>query len=77
VVIAGQVGVVDHVNIGDRTQVGGQSAIIHDVPGDQRLLGSPAIRERDQKRILMTLERLPEMRKDVQAIKQHLGMKDE
>jgi UDP-3-O-[3-hydroxymyristoyl] glucosamine N-acyltransferase len=74
VVLAGQVGVVDHVHIGDGTVVGGKAAVTKDVPPGQRLLGAPATPEREQKRMLMSLEKLPEIRKDVQRIKQHLGL---
>jgi UDP-3-O-[3-hydroxymyristoyl] glucosamine N-acyltransferase len=77
VVIAGQAGIVDHVNIGDRAMVGAKAGVTKDVPAGCRVLGAPATPEREQKRILMTLERLPEIRKDVQKIKQHLGITDE
>jgi UDP-3-O-[3-hydroxymyristoyl] glucosamine N-acyltransferase len=77
VVIAGQVGVVDHVHIGDRAMIGAKAGVTKDVPPGQRMLGAPATPERDQKRILMTLEKLPEIRKDLRRIKQHLGLKDE
>jgi UDP-3-O-[3-hydroxymyristoyl] glucosamine N-acyltransferase len=76
VVIAGQVGIVDHIHIGARAMIGAQAGVIKDVPDGFRVLGSPARPERDQKRILMTLDRLPDMRRDVQRIKQHLGMDD-
>jgi len=77
VVIAGQAGIVDHIDIGARAMVGAQAGVIKDVPEGVRVLGSPARPERDQKRILMTLDRLPEMRRDLQRIKQHLGLVDE
>jgi len=77
VVIAGQAGIVDHIHIGTRAMVGAQAGVIKDVPEGLRVLGSPARPERDQKRILMTLDRLPEMRRDLQRIKQHLGLVDE
>jgi UDP-3-O-[3-hydroxymyristoyl] glucosamine N-acyltransferase len=38
------------------------------------MLGAPATPEREQKRILMSLEKLPEMRKDLKHIKQQLGL---
>jgi UDP-3-O-[3-hydroxymyristoyl] glucosamine N-acyltransferase len=76
VVIAGQAGVVDHVHIGDRAIIGAKAGVTKDVPAGQRMLGAPATPEREQKRILMTLERIPEIRKDVQRIKQHLGLAD-
>lgn len=77
VVIAGQAGIVDHVHLGDRVVVGGQAGVTKDVPAGSRILGSPATPERDQKRILMTLERLPEIRRDVRRIKERLGIGDE
>jgi UDP-3-O-[3-hydroxymyristoyl] glucosamine N-acyltransferase len=77
VVVAGQAGIVDHVHIGERAMIGAKAGVTKDVPAGQRMLGAPATPEREQKRILMTLERLPEIRKDVQRIKQHLGLKDE
>jgi len=77
VVVAGQVGIVDHVHIGDRAILGAGSGVPNDVPAGECVLGSPARPIRDQKRILITLDKLPEMRKDLQRIKQQLGMKDE
>jgi UDP-3-O-[3-hydroxymyristoyl] glucosamine N-acyltransferase len=77
VVIAGQVGVVDHVHIGDRAVIGAKAGVTKDVPPGQRMLGVPATPEREQKRILMTLERLPEIRKDIQRLKQYLGLAEE
>ncbi|HTK74270.1 MAG TPA: UDP-3-O-(3-hydroxymyristoyl)glucosamine N-acyltransferase [Gemmataceae bacterium] len=77
VVIAGQVGVVDHVRIGDGCTIGGQAAVTKDVAPGQRMLGSPATPEREQKRILMSLAGLPELRRDVLRILRHLGMQDE
>jgi UDP-3-O-[3-hydroxymyristoyl] glucosamine N-acyltransferase len=77
VVVAGQVGIVGHVHIGNGAQIGGQAGVTKDVPAGQRMLGSPATPDRDQKRILMSLEKLPEMRRDLRRLKQHLGISDE
>jgi UDP-3-O-[3-hydroxymyristoyl] glucosamine N-acyltransferase len=77
VVIAGQVGVVGHVRIGDGVMIGGQAGVTKDVPAGQRILGSPATPEREQKRILMSLEKLPDLRRDVRRLKQHLGLQDD
>lgn len=77
VVIAGQVGIVDHVHIGDRATIGAKAGVTKEVPAGQRMLGAPATPERDQKRIMMSLEKLPEIRRDLRKIKQQLGMKDE
>src|SRR5262249_54181609 len=61
VVVAGQVGIVDHVHIGDRTMIGAGSGVPGDVPSDQCVLGAPARPIREQKRILVTLDKLPDM----------------
>ena len=76
VVMAGQVGVADHLHIGDRAQLGAKAGVHKDVPPDARMLGAPATPDKEQMRIMMSLERLPEMRKDVKKIKQHLGLED-
>jgi UDP-3-O-[3-hydroxymyristoyl] glucosamine N-acyltransferase len=77
VVVAGQVGIVEHIHIGDRAMIGGQAGVTKDVAAGERMLGAPAIPEREQKRILMSLEKLPTIRRDLRRIKQHLGMNDE
>ena len=77
VVMAGQVGVADHVHVGDGAIIGAKAGVTKDVPAGQRMLGAPATPEREQKRVLMSLEKLPEMRREVRRIKQHLGLPDE
>jgi UDP-3-O-[3-hydroxymyristoyl] glucosamine N-acyltransferase len=77
VVIAGQVGVADHVHIGTGAVIGAKAGVVKDIPAGQRTLGAPATPEREQKRILMSLEHLPDMRKDLRKIKQQLGMPEE
>jgi UDP-3-O-[3-hydroxymyristoyl] glucosamine N-acyltransferase len=77
VVIAGQVGVTDHVHIGAGAIIGAKAGVTKDVPAGQRTLGAPATPEREQKRILMSLEKLPEMRKELRRILRHLGLQEE
>jgi len=76
VVLAGQVGMADHVHIGDRAMVGAQSGVPNDVAADERVLGYPARPVHDQRRIWATLERLPEMRRDLKRLKQRLEVND-
>jgi UDP-3-O-[3-hydroxymyristoyl] glucosamine N-acyltransferase len=77
VVMAGQVGITDHVHIGDRVVVGAKAGVTKDVAAGERVLGAPATPEREQKRILMTLAQLPDMRRDLRRIKQQLGLGDD
>jgi len=74
VVMGGQVGIADHARIGDRTMIGAKSGVHGDVPADQRMLGAPATLAADQMRIMMSLEKLPEMRKELRQIRKKLGM---
>jgi UDP-3-O-[3-hydroxymyristoyl] glucosamine N-acyltransferase len=76
VIIAGQVGIVEHVHIGDRTILGAKTGVIRDIPPGQRMLGVPALPEHVQKRVWATLERLPELRRELHRIKHYLGMTD-
>lgn len=76
VVIAGQVGIRDHIHIGAGSTIGAKAGVTKDVPPGVRMLGAPATPERDQKKILMSLEKLPDMRKDIKRLKQHLQLED-
>lgn len=77
VVMAGQVGVADHVRIGDRTVIAAKSGVVSDIPADARMLGYPARPEAHVKRIWVSLDHLPDWRRDLKRIKDHLGMGDE
>jgi UDP-3-O-[3-hydroxymyristoyl] glucosamine N-acyltransferase len=77
VIVAGQAGVVDHVHIGDRAVIGGKSGVTKDIAAGERVLGVPATSEREQKRILTSLEKLPEIRRELRRLKQHVGLNDE
>jgi UDP-3-O-[3-hydroxymyristoyl] glucosamine N-acyltransferase len=70
------VGIRDHVHIGHRAVIGAKAGVSKDVGDGERVLGVPARPEREQKRALLTLDKLPEMRRDLQQIKRRLGMMD-
>jgi UDP-3-O-[3-hydroxymyristoyl] glucosamine N-acyltransferase len=76
VVLAGQTGVADHVHIGDGAMIGGQSGLYRNVPAGERMLGAPARPEREQKRILLSLEKLPELVRELRQVRQHLGLEN-
>lgn len=76
VVMAGQVGLADHLTIGDRALLGAKAGVHKDVPADARMLGCPATPDKEQMRIMMTMEKLPEIRADLKKIKRHLGLEE-
>lgn len=68
VVIAGQVGLADHVSLADGTVVGAKSGVMRDSKSGERLLGAPARPEREEKRILISLEKLPEIVREARRL---------
>jgi UDP-3-O-[3-hydroxymyristoyl] glucosamine N-acyltransferase len=66
--MAGQVGVRDHVHIGDRAILGARSGVSNDIPPGITVLGEPAIELRDRKLQLATMSKLPEMRKAIKDL---------
>lgn len=76
VVMAGQAGVADHIAVGDRAVIGAKCGVSKDVPADARLLGAPATPDREWLRMMLSLEKLPELVKEVRRLKAHLGLED-
>jgi UDP-3-O-[3-hydroxymyristoyl] glucosamine N-acyltransferase len=72
VVIAGQVGVRDHVHIGDGAMLGGQAGVMNEVPAGRRVVGSPAIDEKEQYLVWAATYKLPAMRKRIQELERQL-----
>ena len=72
VVMAGRVGVRDHVHIGDRAVIGAMSGILGDVKPEVRIVGIPATPEKEQMRIQVALQRLPEMQKEFKQMKKEV-----
>lgn len=73
VLLAGQAGVKDHVAIGDGAQVAAKAGIIADVPNGAKVAGFPARRYGDQMRIWATVSRLPELARQVDALRAKLA----
>lgn len=68
VVMAGRVGVKDHVHIGDRAVLGAMAGILADVEPDVRLVGIPATPEKEQMKIQIAIQKLPELRKEFKIL---------
>lgn len=72
VVMAGRVGVRDHVHIGNRAVLGAMAGIMSDVPEDARWVGIPATPEKEQMKKQVALAKLPEMRKELKILQQRI-----
>lgn len=74
VVMAGNAGIADHVTIGDGAVIGAMTGVSNDVPAQQKMFGIPARPFGEQARIVACLDQLPDMRRDVRAIKKKLDI---
>jgi UDP-3-O-[3-hydroxymyristoyl] glucosamine N-acyltransferase len=73
-IVAGQAGLADHVSLADGVIVGAKSGVFRDVGPGERVLGAPAMSERNQKRIFVSLDKLPDLIRDMKRIKIALGL---
>jgi len=65
VTLAGQVGVAGHLTIGDRTVIAAKSGVTKSIPGGLHMSGFPAKPHSEEKKIMISMPRLPELIKKV------------
>jgi UDP-3-O-[3-hydroxymyristoyl] glucosamine N-acyltransferase len=75
VILAGQVGLAGHLKIGNQVTIAAQSGVMHDIPDGEKWFGYPAQPDKDTKRQLIALRKLPELLKRVAALEKKLGGK--
>ncbi|HEX9578308.1 MAG TPA: UDP-3-O-(3-hydroxymyristoyl)glucosamine N-acyltransferase, partial [Myxococcales bacterium] len=73
VILAGQVGVIGHLKLGDGARVGAQSGVSRDVEDGETVSGSPAIAHRDWLRLSAALPRIPELIREVRRLAQRIS----
>jgi UDP-3-O-[3-hydroxymyristoyl] glucosamine N-acyltransferase len=74
VVFAGQAGSADHISIGTGSIIGAQAGLTKDVPPKQTMLGSPAHPAFEQKRMMVSIAVVPQLRKRLREIEKYLGL---
>ena len=67
VVIASQSGLAGHLKIGDGVIIGAKSGVMTDLAPGEKVLGMPAQPDKQAKRILIAMQRLPDLLKKVAA----------
>ena len=75
--LAGQVGIAGHLKIGNQVTIGSKSGVMHNIPDGQMWLGIPAQPDRQAKRIVIALQRLPDLLKKIAAWEKKLGVSEE
>ncbi len=77
VILGGQVGVSGHVKLGNRVMAGAKSGIHNDIADNEVVSGYPAISHRLWLRVCAILPRLPELVREVRALKRLQSAKNE
>src|SRR5690606_1194206 len=68
----GQAGIADHSHLGTGSSVGGKAGVFGTVPDGAEYHGYPAGPSKEQYRIVMTMQKLPEMRKQLRTLEDEL-----
>jgi UDP-3-O-[3-hydroxymyristoyl] glucosamine N-acyltransferase len=72
--IGGQVGLGGHLKIGNRVSIAAQSGVMNNIPDGEKWFGSPAQPNRQTKRQMIALQRLPDLLKRVRELEKKLGI---
>ncbi len=72
-VVAAQAGIGGHLKIGNQVIVGGKSAVIHDIPDGEKWLGIPAGPDRETKRQMIAIRRLPDVLQRIAQLEKQFG----
>jgi UDP-3-O-[3-hydroxymyristoyl] glucosamine N-acyltransferase len=68
----GQAGISDHSHLGTGCSIGAKAGLFGTVPDGAEYQGCPAGPAKEQYRIVMTMQKLPEMRKQLRALEDEL-----
>jgi UDP-3-O-[3-hydroxymyristoyl] glucosamine N-acyltransferase len=75
VVLAGQVGIAGHLKIGNQVTVGSKAGVMHNIPDGQQWLGAPAQPDKQAKRVMIAMQRLPDLLKRLAEFERKFGIK--
>lgn len=70
VVIAGQAGIVGHIKLGKASRVGAQAGVIHDLPENSYVTGTPAMPFIAMQKVYALQRKLPELKKRIERLEQ-------
>jgi UDP-3-O-[3-hydroxymyristoyl] glucosamine N-acyltransferase len=73
----GQSAVAGHIKVGDNVTIAARGGVTSDVASNQVMAGFPLVPHRDWRRVAMTMNHLPEMRRELQQLRQRLQALEE
>jgi UDP-3-O-[3-hydroxymyristoyl] glucosamine N-acyltransferase len=74
VILGGQVGLAGHLKIGNQVTISAQAGVMHDIKDGAKVLGSPAIPDRQFKRQFIAIQQLPALIRRLRELEKKLGM---
>jgi UDP-3-O-[3-hydroxymyristoyl] glucosamine N-acyltransferase len=77
VILAGQVGIGGHRKIGNKVTVAAQSGVMNDIPDGESWFGYPAQPDKETKRQIIGVRRLPDLLRRVADLEKKLGIPSE
>jgi len=75
-VMAGQAGLAGHLKIGNKVTIGSKSGVMHNIPDGEQWLGIPAQPDKQAKRVMIAMQRLPDLFKKIAAWEKKLGVNE-
>lgn len=71
--MGGQAGVCDHTQIGTGCSIGAKAGVVKSIPAGETWIGIPATHESEQKRLLFSMKRVPDMRDTIRAMEKQMA----
>ena len=72
VVVASQSGIADHLKLGNQVVIGAKSGVMRDIPDGSRMLGIPAVPDKQAKRQIIAGQQLPELIRRVRELEKQI-----
>jgi UDP-3-O-[3-hydroxymyristoyl] glucosamine N-acyltransferase len=72
-IVASQSGIADHLKIGNQVIIGAKSGVMHNLPDGSRVLGVPALPDRQAKRQMIAMQQLPELLKRMREMEKEIA----
>ena len=71
-VVSGQTAISDHLKIGNQVTIGPKTGVMRDIPDGGRVLGIPALPEKQAKRQIIAMQQLPELIRRVRELEKQI-----
>jgi UDP-3-O-[3-hydroxymyristoyl] glucosamine N-acyltransferase len=72
-IVGGQVGIAGHLKLGNHITIAAKSGVMHNLKDGDKVMGIPAIPDRQTKRQMVALQQLPDLIKRVAELERQLG----